>query len=203
MISEFGFEGNRHGPVEERGTYEFQADMARYHLGVFASKPYLSGAIWFALQNFAAGPGWTGGDPQGDPPFVEKGEIDQYGNPTPLFPVIQSIYKSTVQIAPVQPAAAGPSARRCPRTRGDAHAGLARRARTGSAAACAITRNAVERGELLALLGGARPVVHRDLEDPLAALDQPGGDLGLDREARPSAAAGCGRGRSGSSCGRS
>jgi beta-glucuronidase len=100
MVSEFGFEGNRHGPVEERGTYEFQADMARYHLGVIASRPYISGAIWFALQNFAAWPGWTGGNPQGDPPFVEKGEIDQQGNPTPLFPVIQSIYKSTTQIAP-------------------------------------------------------------------------------------------------------
>jgi beta-glucuronidase len=101
MISEFGFEGNRHGPVEERGTYEFQADMARYHLGVIASKPYISGAIWFALQNFAAWPGWTGGNPQGDPPFVEKGEIDQNGNHTPLFGVIQSIYKSTDQIGAV------------------------------------------------------------------------------------------------------
>jgi beta-glucuronidase len=100
MISEFGFEANRNGPVEERGTYQFQANAAEYHLGVFASKPYLSGAIWFALQNFAAHPGWTGGNPLGDPPWVEKGEIDQYGNETPLFGVIQSIYQSTVQIAP-------------------------------------------------------------------------------------------------------
>jgi beta-glucuronidase len=104
IVSEFGFEANRSGPVEERGTYAFQADAAQYHLGVFASKPYLSGAIWFALQSFAAAPGWTGGDPLGSPPFVQKGEIDQYGNPTPLFPVIQSIYKSTVQIAPVSSA---------------------------------------------------------------------------------------------------
>ncbi len=99
MISEFGFEANRTGPVEERGTYAFQADAAQYHLAVFASKPYLSAAIWFALQSFAAHPGWTGGDPLGDPPFVQKGEIDQYGNQTPLFGVIQSIYRSTVQIA--------------------------------------------------------------------------------------------------------
>jgi beta-glucuronidase len=108
MVSEFGFEGNRDGPVEERGTYEFQSAMARYHLSVIASKPYISGAIWFALQNFAAWPGWTGGNPQGDPPFVEKGEIDQQGNPTPLFGVIQSIYKSTTQIA----AGVSPSLRR-------------------------------------------------------------------------------------------
>lgn len=100
MVTEFGFEGNRHGPVEERGTYEFQADMARYHLSVMAGRPYVSGAIWFALQFFAAWPGWTGGDPRGDPPFVEKGEIDLYGHHTPIFPVIQSIYESTRQIGP-------------------------------------------------------------------------------------------------------
>jgi beta-glucuronidase len=101
MVTEFGFEGNRDGPVEVRGTYQFQANATQFHLNVFASKPYLSGAIWFAMQSFAARPGWTGGNPQGDPPWVEKGEIDQFGNPTPLFPLIQSIYKSTVQIAPV------------------------------------------------------------------------------------------------------
>jgi beta-glucuronidase len=119
MVTEFGFEGNRHGPVEERGTYEFQANAAAFHLGVFASKPYLSGAIWFALQSFAARPGWTGGNPIGDPPWVEKGEIDQLGNPTPVFGLIQSIYKSTVQIGPAvaahrarRPSAKKPSAKR-------------------------------------------------------------------------------------------
>jgi beta-glucuronidase len=101
MVTEFGFEGNRNGPIEERGTYQFQANMAQFHLNVFATKPYLAGAIWFALQNFPARPGWTGGNPQGDPPWVEKGQIDQNGNPTPLFGLIQSIYQSTVQIAPL------------------------------------------------------------------------------------------------------
>ncbi len=104
FVSEFGFEANRNGPVEERGTYQFQAAAAQYHLGVFASKPYLAGAMWFALQTFAARPGWTGGDPLGDPPWVQKGEIDQYGNPTPLFSMIQSIYQSTAQIAPANTA---------------------------------------------------------------------------------------------------
>ncbi len=100
MVTEFGFEGNRVGPVEERGTYAFQADAAQYHLGVFASKPYLSAAIWFAMNTFAAHPGWTGGDPLGSPPFVQKGAIDQYGNPTPLFSVLQAIYTSTPQLGP-------------------------------------------------------------------------------------------------------
>jgi beta-glucuronidase len=100
MITEFGFEGNRSGPVEERGTYQYQAAAARFHLGVFASKPYISAAMWFALQDFPAHPGWTGGNPYGDPPFVQKGEIDSFGNPRqPLFGTIQSIYTGTPQIA--------------------------------------------------------------------------------------------------------
>jgi beta-glucuronidase len=106
MITEFGFEGNRVGPVEERGTYAFQASAAQFHLGVFASKPYLSAAIWFAMNTFAAHPGWTGGDPLGDPPFVQKGAIDQYGNPTPLFSVLQAIYTATPQLGPAPAPAA-------------------------------------------------------------------------------------------------
>jgi beta-glucuronidase len=100
MITEFGFEGNRHGPIEERGTYEFQADNAGFHLGVFASKSWLSGALWFAMQTFAAHPGWGGGDPWPDPPFVQKGTWDQFGQPTPLLPVLSGLYHGTVQIAP-------------------------------------------------------------------------------------------------------
>ena len=75
IVTEFGFDASRHGPVEERGTYEFQANTAAYHLGVFATKPWLSGAIWFALQDFAAKPGWTGGDPRGDPPYRPEGHV--------------------------------------------------------------------------------------------------------------------------------
>ncbi len=99
MVTEFGFEANRHGPVEERGTYEFQANAIAYHLRVMASKPWLSGAMYFALQHFAARPGWGGGDPRPDPPFVQKGVVDLLGNFTPAFPLIRSIYGATTQIA--------------------------------------------------------------------------------------------------------
>ncbi len=116
MITEFGFEGNRSGPVEERGTYQFQAAAAAFHLGVFASKPYISAAMWFALQDFPAHPGWTGGNPFGDPPFVQKGEIDISGQPRqPLFGTIQSIYQGTEQIAPAASASAKRSKHRARR----------------------------------------------------------------------------------------
>jgi beta-glucuronidase len=106
MITEFGFEGNRPGPVEERGTFAYQAATAAFHLDVFASKPYISGTMWFAMQDFAARPGWGGGDPLPNPPFVQKGPIDINGNPRqPLFATMQSIYTHTVQIAPLAAAA--------------------------------------------------------------------------------------------------
>ncbi|HWF24754.1 MAG TPA: glycoside hydrolase family 2 TIM barrel-domain containing protein [Solirubrobacteraceae bacterium] len=99
IVTEFGFDGNRVGPLEEYGTYAFQSDAIAYHLGVFATKPWLSGAMYFALQNYAAYPGYNGGDPLSDPPFNEKGVIDFQGNPKPSASVIGSIYRSTVQIA--------------------------------------------------------------------------------------------------------
>ncbi|MFZ1997741.1 MAG: glycoside hydrolase family 2 TIM barrel-domain containing protein, partial [Solirubrobacteraceae bacterium] len=125
MITEFGFEGSQNGPPEQRGTYQYQTAQAALQLGVFASKPYVAAAMWFALQDFPAKPGWSGGDPFPHPPFVEKGEIDLQGNPVqPLFSTIQSIYSSTVQIAP----APAPARRRTTR------AGRPRRRQSGSAA---------------------------------------------------------------------
>jgi beta-glucuronidase len=107
FVTEFGFEANRDGPVEERGTYAFQSNSAAYHLDVFAARPWLSGAMYFALEDFAVSPGWDGGDPFPDPPFNQKGLIDLAGNFKPAFAVVQGIYKATVQIAPAPaPAAA-------------------------------------------------------------------------------------------------
>ncbi len=100
MISEFGFEGSRAGPVDERGTYAFQINSMEYHLGVFAQKPWLSGAMWFAMQDFAARPGYSGGDPVPHPPFVEKGVVDLNGNLKPGFAPMSQIFHATQQIAP-------------------------------------------------------------------------------------------------------
>jgi beta-glucuronidase len=100
MITEFGFDANRDGPIDERGTYEFQSDSVAFHLGVFATKPWLSGAMYFALQDYVAFPTYSGGDPRPDPPFNQKGLVDFAGNPKPAFSVVSQIYHSTLQIAP-------------------------------------------------------------------------------------------------------
>ena len=75
MVSEFGAEANRDGPVEEKGTWAFQQDFVNYHLGVFETKPWLSGALYWALNEFRVRPGWEGGNPWPIPPIHQKGLV--------------------------------------------------------------------------------------------------------------------------------
>jgi beta-glucuronidase len=100
IITEFGVDGNRDGSAEERGTYEFQANTAAYDLGVFDPRPWLSGALYFLIQDYAAYPSYSGGNPLANSPFNQKGLFDLYGNPKPVFPIVQAIYAHTKQIAP-------------------------------------------------------------------------------------------------------
>jgi beta-glucuronidase len=112
FITEFGFDANRNGPVEERGTYQFQANTVAFHLGVFAQKSYLAGVTYFTLQEYAAGPNYGGGNPWPTPPFNQKGLVDLYGNLKPAFYVAASIYHATQQLGPAPPGGARQSRRR-------------------------------------------------------------------------------------------
>jgi beta-glucuronidase len=101
VISEFGAEANRDGPVEERGTYAYQEDFVNYHLGVYATKPWLSGAVYWALQEFRVRPGWQGGNPRPDPPIHEKGLITFDWKRKPAFFDVQRWFKGTQQLRAV------------------------------------------------------------------------------------------------------
>jgi beta-glucuronidase len=103
VVSEFGAEANRDGPVEEKGTYQFQSDFVNYHLGVFATKPWLSGAIYFALQEFRVRPDWDGGNPRPQPPIHQKGLISFDGVKKPAFFDVQRSYRATKQIRSAAP----------------------------------------------------------------------------------------------------
>jgi beta-glucuronidase len=100
MISEFGAEANRDGPIEERGTHQFQQDFMAYHHGIYATKPWLSGAIWWALQEFRVRPAWDGGNPRSSPPLHQKGVVSFDGVPKPAFATLQQLFRGTSQIAP-------------------------------------------------------------------------------------------------------
>jgi beta-glucuronidase len=99
IITEYGVDGNRVGPVDERGTYAFQTDTAAYDLGVFAARPWLAGALYFLIQDYPAYPTYSGGNPLPTSPFNQKGLFDLSGNPKPVLSVVSGIYHATVQIA--------------------------------------------------------------------------------------------------------
>ena len=71
---EFGAEANRDGPVEEKGTWAFQADLNDFHLGVYATKPWLGGAMGTGPERVqgAAGLG-TAATRARNPPLFQKG----------------------------------------------------------------------------------------------------------------------------------
>jgi beta-glucuronidase len=98
MVTEFGAEANRDGPVEEKGTYAFQQDFINYHLGIYAQKSWLSGAVYWALNEFKVRPGWEGGNPRPQPPMHQKGLL-RYGDFSrkPAWADLQRNYAATKQ----------------------------------------------------------------------------------------------------------
>jgi beta-glucuronidase len=98
MISEFGAEANRSGPIEEKGTYEYQQDFVNYHLAVHASKPWLSGSIYWALQEFRVRPNWDGGNPRPTPPLHQKGLLGFDGSKKPAWFDVQRLFAATPQL---------------------------------------------------------------------------------------------------------
>ena len=79
VVTEFGAEANREGPAEEKGTWAFQQDFVNFHLGVLASKSWLSGGIYWALNEFRVKPDWEGGNPRPQPPVHQKGLLTYDG----------------------------------------------------------------------------------------------------------------------------
>lgn len=100
-VTEYGAEANRDGPVEEKGTYAFQSDFIRYQLGVFASTPWLTGATYFALQEFRVRPFWGGGNPWGSPPLHTKGVVRLDWTEKPGFSVLAAGQAKVRQYAPL------------------------------------------------------------------------------------------------------
>jgi beta-glucuronidase len=97
FVTEFGAEANREGPVEEKGTWEHQRDFVNFHLDVHASKPWLSGALYWALNEFRVRPGWDGGNPRPMPPIHQKGLITYDRSRKPAFFDVERLFKSHQQ----------------------------------------------------------------------------------------------------------
>jgi beta-glucuronidase len=97
MVTEFGAEANREGSVEDKGTYAFQQDYVNYNLGVMATKPWLSGALYWALNEFRVRPEWEGGNPFSTSPIHQKGLLTYELEPKPAFADAQRWFRQTNQ----------------------------------------------------------------------------------------------------------
>jgi len=94
FVTEYGAEANHDGPVDEKGTYEFQSQWMQFQNQVFDQHPFINGAIAWILRDFKVRPGWDGGNPSPQPPWNQKGVADQFGHQKPVFDVLATIYKS-------------------------------------------------------------------------------------------------------------
>jgi beta-glucuronidase len=85
FVTEFGAEANRRGSVREKGTFAYQSRYIRRHIEAAESRPFINGAIVWALRDFRVHEGWDGFNPKPDPPWNRKGIILAKGVPKPAF----------------------------------------------------------------------------------------------------------------------
>ncbi len=97
MVTEFGAEATRSGPVEQKGTYEFQRKFATDHLAIHGSKPFVNGSIYWALRDFRVHQTWQGGAPDeyANPPWHNKSLIEETNNRKPAFLSVARQFRRT------------------------------------------------------------------------------------------------------------
>jgi beta-glucuronidase len=95
FLTEFGAEANRDGPIDEKGTYEFQQALLDYHLDIYDRTPFINGAIIWILRDFNVQPGWDGGNPRSSPPTLKKGLVHENGIPKPAFGDVAQRFHAT------------------------------------------------------------------------------------------------------------
>jgi beta-glucuronidase len=98
FLTEFGAEANRDGPIDEKGTYEFQQNLLGYHLDVYDHTPFINGAIVWILRDFNVQPGWDGGNPRSSPPTLTKGLVGMDGTLKPAFAEVARRFRAIAQI---------------------------------------------------------------------------------------------------------
>jgi Glycosyl hydrolases family 2, TIM barrel domain/Glycosyl hydrolases family 2, sugar binding domain/Glycosyl hydrolases family 2 len=103
LISEFGAEGLFNGPATTKGTYEFQDNYLRKTFAVIDRLPFINGAIYWTLREFAVQPGWRGGAklPHGHGPsgLNHKGLIAYDGTEKPAFAAAMQLFKQVPSFA--------------------------------------------------------------------------------------------------------
>jgi len=96
VMSEFGAEATREGPATEKDTYAFQSDFVKRSLDAVDDRPYVAGAIYWALREFAVRPIWDGGAcrPEDQSNAIHrKGLLNYDGTPKPAWDVARQRFE--------------------------------------------------------------------------------------------------------------
>lgn len=98
VVTEFGAESTYSGSPQDKETYEFQVQYIRDNLEVVDRLPFMNGAIYWTLREFAVKPDWVGGfereGVQRDG-IHRKALITYDGQPKPAWDVTQAMFAST------------------------------------------------------------------------------------------------------------
>ena len=104
VMTEFGAEASFNGPVTEKGTYAFQTQYIRQTLQIVRALPFMNGAIYWTLREFAVKPFWYGGGGSTvDRPrdsFHHKGLIAYDGTLKPAFALASAEFAATPLFGP-------------------------------------------------------------------------------------------------------
>jgi len=97
MVTEFGAEASRFGPVTQKGTYEFQRKFALDHIAIHSSKRYVNGSIYWALRDFRVHQTWRGGAPANfaTPPWHNKSLLEETNRRKPAFLAVARAFRRT------------------------------------------------------------------------------------------------------------
>jgi beta-galactosidase/beta-glucuronidase len=95
VITEFGAEATRSGPVDQKGTFEFQRKFATDHLAIHDSKRFVNGSIYWALRDFRVHQTWQGGGPAeyATPPWHNKSLIEENNHRKPAFLAVARVFR--------------------------------------------------------------------------------------------------------------
>ncbi len=108
VVTEFGAEATFDGPAKVKESYAFQADYVQRILDIVEDRPFVGGAIYWTIREFAVKPDWDGGANRDVPrdAIHNKALLTYEGRKKPAWAVARREFTATPLYRTV-PAAAG------------------------------------------------------------------------------------------------
>lgn len=109
VLTEFGAESTMAGPASTKETFAFQSRYVREVLDIVEQRPFVGGAIYWTLREFAVKPDWDGGAGRVDvarDSIHNKGLISYAGRKKPAWTIAARDFSSTPLYREVAPAVA-------------------------------------------------------------------------------------------------